>query len=69
MRFSKEPEVKIVEDLTYIEQLVQTADTQVRKCGNKEIPMVKVPWNHLNMKSAPGRPGVHTPVVPCFFLD
>ena len=43
MRFWKEPEVEIRKDLTYVEQLVRTADTQVRKCGNKEIPMVKAP--------------------------
>ena len=45
-----EPDVEIQEDLTYVEQPVRILDTQIRKLRNKEIPMVKVLWNHHNME-------------------
>ena len=45
-----EPEVEIHTDLTYIEQPVRILDTQIRQLRNKEIPMVKVLWNHHNVE-------------------
>ena len=45
-----EPDVEVQEDLTYVEQPVRIIDTQIRKLRNKEIPMVKVLWNHHNME-------------------
>ncbi|XP_043811986.1 uncharacterized protein LOC122723547, partial [Manihot esculenta] len=45
-----EPEVEILSDLTYVEQPVRILDTQIRKLRNKEIPMVKVLWNHHNLE-------------------
>ncbi|XP_043817392.1 uncharacterized protein LOC122725037, partial [Manihot esculenta] len=45
-----EPDVEIQEDLTYVEQPVRILDTQIRKLRNKEIPMVKVLWNHHNLE-------------------
>ena len=42
----QEPEIVISEDLTYQEQPIEILDRMVRKLKNKEIPMVKVKWNH-----------------------
>ena len=48
----QEPEVEISEDLTYQEQPIEILDRIVRKLRNKEIPMVKVKWNHHSSKEA-----------------
>ena len=48
----QEPEVELSEDLTYQEQPVEILDRMVRKLRNKEIPMVKVKWNHHSSKEA-----------------
>ena len=48
----QEPEVEISEDLTYQEQPIKILDRMVRKLRNKEIPMVKVKWNHHSSKEA-----------------
>ena len=45
-----EADVEILGDLTYVEQPVRILDTQIRKLRNKEIPMVKVLWNHHNIE-------------------
>ncbi len=37
-----EQDMEILEDLSYVEQLIRIMDTQIRKLRNKEIPMVKV---------------------------
>ena len=42
----QEPEVELSEDLTYQEQPIEILDRMVRKLRSKEIPMVKVKWNH-----------------------
>ena len=48
----QEPEVELSEDLTYQEQPVEILDRMVRKLRNKEIPMVKVKWNHHSSNEA-----------------
>ena len=48
----QEPEIEISEDLTYQEQPIEILDRMVRKLKNKEIPMVKVKWNHHSSKEA-----------------
>ena len=45
-----EPEVEILGDLIYVEQPVRILDTQIIKLRNKEIPKVKVLWNHHNLE-------------------
>ncbi|XP_058002283.1 uncharacterized protein LOC131179453 [Hevea brasiliensis] len=47
---TSEPDMEILEDLSYVEQPIRIVDIQVRKLRNKEIPMVKVLWNHHNME-------------------
>ena len=46
----REPEFEISQDLSYIEQPMRILDTQTKKLRNKEIPMVKVLWNHHNVE-------------------
>ena len=48
----QEPEVELSEDLTYQEQPIEILDRMVRKLRSKEIPMVKVKWNHHSSKEA-----------------
>ena len=48
----QEPEVELSEDLTYQEQPIEILDRMVRKLRSKEIPMVKVKWNHNSSKEA-----------------
>ena len=48
----QEPEVEILEDLTYQEKPIEILDRMVRKLRSKEIPMVKVKWNHHSSKEA-----------------
>ena len=48
----QEPEVEILEDLTYQEKPIEILDRMVRKLRNREIPMVKVKWNHHSSKEA-----------------
>ena len=47
-----EPEIAMSEDLTYQEQPIEILDRMVRKLRNREIPMVKVKWNHHSSKEA-----------------
>ncbi|XP_057992357.1 uncharacterized protein LOC131173831 [Hevea brasiliensis] len=50
LKVISEPDLKILEDLSYIEQPIQIIDTQIRKLRNKEIPKVKALWNRHNME-------------------
>ncbi|XP_021690535.1 uncharacterized protein LOC110672147 [Hevea brasiliensis] len=45
-----ESNMKILEDLSYADQLVQIVDTQIRRLRNREIPMVKALWSHHNIE-------------------
>ena len=46
----QEPEIEISKDLTYQEQPIEILDRMARKLRNREIPMVKVKWNHHSSK-------------------
>ena len=48
----QEPEIDVSEDLTYKEVPIEIMDRMIRKLRNKEIPMVKVRWNHHSPKEA-----------------
>ena len=48
----QEPEIAMSEDLTYQEQPIEILDRMARKLRNKEIPMVKVKWDHHSSKEA-----------------
>ena len=48
----QEPEIEVSEDLTYQEKPIEILDRMVRKLRSKEIPMVKVKWNHHSPKEA-----------------
>ena len=48
----QEPEVQILEDLTYQEQPIEILIRMVRRLRKKEILMVKVKWNRHSSKEA-----------------
>ena len=48
----QEPEVEILEDLTYQEQPIEILIRMVRRLRKKEILMVKVKWNRHSSKEA-----------------
>ncbi|XP_058003677.1 uncharacterized protein LOC131180084 [Hevea brasiliensis] len=48
-----EPDMKILEDLSYVEERIWIEDMHIRKLRNKEIPIVKLLLNHHNMEECP----------------
>ncbi|KAK4404279.1 hypothetical protein Sango_0796500 [Sesamum angolense] len=47
-----EPEIKISEELTYVEEPIEILDQSVKKLRNKEISIVKVKWSHHSPREA-----------------
>ncbi|KAL2250058.1 UNVERIFIED_CONTAM: hypothetical protein Sindi_2479500 [Sesamum indicum] len=47
-----EPEIEILEELTYVEEPMEILDWSIKKLRNKEIPMVKVKWSHHSPREA-----------------
>ena len=49
-RQTEQIDVQVDERLTVPEMPVRIVDEQVRKLRNKQIPMVKVQWQHLRVQ-------------------
>ena len=47
-----EEEVKVRQNLTYIERLVKILDRKEKRLRNKSISLVKVQWNHHSDREA-----------------
>ena len=48
----KESEVKILENMSYIEEPVKIVDRRIKQLRKREIPMVKVVWKHHGLEEA-----------------
>ncbi|KAL0286800.1 UNVERIFIED_CONTAM: hypothetical protein Sangu_2719700 [Sesamum angustifolium] len=47
-----EPEIEVLEGLTYVEEPIEILDRGIKKLRNKEIPMVKVRFSHHSPREA-----------------
>ncbi|MBN8157065.1 hypothetical protein J0J30_24010, partial [Vibrio vulnificus] len=47
-----ESDVQLTENLTYKEEPTRIVDYQMKQLINKQIPMVKVLWNHHGIEEA-----------------
>ena len=48
----KDSEVKIAENLSYIEEPVSIVDHRIKQLRQREIPMVKVNWKNHGVEEA-----------------
>ena len=48
----KESEVKISENMSYIEEPVKIVDRMIKQLQKQEIPMVKIVWKHHGLEEA-----------------
>ena len=44
--------IKLTKETTYVEEPVQILDRTIKKLRTKEIPLVKIQWNHHNENEA-----------------
>ena len=48
----KESEVRIAENMSYVEEPVKIVDRRIKPLRKREIPIVKVVWKHHGLEEA-----------------
>ena len=49
-------DIQVQEDFTFDEELKAIIDREIRQFQNKQVPLVKVLWQHHNMEEAKWEP-------------